>query len=330
MKEKTDIIFDEKFKDVAHDYIAYKRSLGFKISIIEQKKLKSLLEFLFKENPSNPYEFNEDTVIRFCFQNTSVKPTTIAQKQTLAKQFALYLTEFKGINCYVFNGDLIKRDKDYYPHIYSVEEIYKIIKTIDNLEYTSASIKRNVPEKMSTVIRLIYGCGLRINEAASLRLEDVNLKDGTITLYETKNNKVRCVPISDTLKESLINYDRQVIRDSANPYFFPQDDGYFSTETIRRLFKKAVIEAGIDGSDSNGRIRVHCLRHTYCIHAIEKLINDGMDSYCTLPIISAYMGHSDLKSSEYYMRLTKHYFQDVLNYSKDDAERLFPEVKYNG
>ena len=47
MKEKTDIIFDDKFKDMAHDYINYKRSLGFKFSVIDQERLKSLLEFLF-------------------------------------------------------------------------------------------------------------------------------------------------------------------------------------------------------------------------------------------------------------------------------------------
>lgn len=270
MKEKTDIIFDDKFKDMAHDYINYKRSLGFKFNVIDQKNLKSLLEFLFKDNPSNPYEFNEDTVKKFCFQNKKAKPTTIAHKQTLVKHFALYLTEFKGVNCYVYNSDLIKREKDYYPHIYTVEEIYKIIKTIDDLEYTSASIKRNVPEKMSAVIRLIYGCGLRINEAASLRIENVNLTDGIITLHGVKNNRIRCVPVSKTLKESLINYDNNLKRDITNPYFFPQDDGYFSIETIRRLFKKAVNESGIDGKDSNGRIRVHCLRYTYCVHAIEK------------------------------------------------------------
>lgn len=329
MKEKTDIKFDDKFNDVAKGYIEYKRSLGFKVNIITQRNLKILLEFLYTENPSNPYEFTDDTVMKFCFQNTNIKPITIQRKQTLIRQFALYLNEIKGIRCYVYNGNQIKKDKDYLPHIYSVDEIYKIIETIDNMEYTSISIKRQIPKKISAIIRLIYGCGLRINEAATLKRSDVNLIDGTINIFGAKNNKVRCIPISKSLKESLIDYDKHLKRDFTNPYFFPQDDGYFSIESIRRLFKRAVIESGIDGRDSNGEIRIHCLRHTYCVHAMEKLINEGMDPYCTLPIISTYMGHSDLKSSEYYMRLTKHYFQEVLNYSKDDADRLFPEVKYD-
>lgn len=329
MKEKNDIVFEDKFKEIAQDYIRYKRSLGFKFNIVSQRNLNSLLKFLFEENPSNPYAFTEDTVMKFCFQNTNLKTITIQRKQTLIKQFALYLTEIKGIHCYVYNDQLIKKEKDYFPHIYSVDEIYKIIETIDNLVYTSVSIKRQIPEKMSALIRLVYGCGLRINEAASLKRANVNLIDGTIMLYGTKNNKSRYIPISKSLKESLMIYDKHLIRDLTNPYFFPQDDGYFSTETIRKLFKRAIIESGIDGKDSNGRIRVHCLRHTYCVHAMEKLINDGMDPYCTLPIISTYMGHSDLKSSEYYMRLTKHYYLEVLSYSKNDADRLFPEVNYN-
>lgn len=327
MKEKNDIVFEDIFKDIALDYINYKRTLGFKVGIGDQKNLNILLKFLFKENPDNPLEFTYDIVMKFCFQNKNIKAITIAHKQSLIRQFAIYLNEIKNINCYIFNEDLIKTKKDYFPHIYSVGEINKIIETIDNMKYTEISIKRQIPQKISAVIRLIYGCGLRINEAASLKCVDVNLIEGSITLSNTKNNKTRYIPLSKSVKESLINYDKCLLRNYDNPYFFPQDDGYFSTESIRKIFKNAVTIAGIDGKDSNGKIRVHCLRHTYCVHAMEKLINEGMDPYCTLPIISAYMGHSSLKSSEYYMRLTKHYFLEVLNYSKDDAEKLFPEVK---
>lgn len=328
MKEKSDIIFENRFKDIAHDYINYKRALGFKVTVIDQKNLRGLLKFLFEENPADPLEFTHDTVMKFCFQNTNVKAITISHKQSLIRQFALYLNDIKGIHCYVLNEKLVKKEKDYFPHIYSVQEMNRIIEAIDNMKYTEISIKRQIPQKMSAVIRLIYGCGLRINEAACLKQTDINLIEGTITLYNTKKNKTRCIPLSKSVKESLINYDKSLKKISSNPYFFPQDDGYFSTESIRKIFKNAVISCGIDGKDSNGKIRVHCLRHTYCVHAMEKLINEGMDPYCTLPIISAYMGHSSLKSSEYYMRLTKHYFLEVLNYSKEDAEKLFPEVKY--
>lgn len=329
MIEKTDIIFDNEFNEIAQDYINYKRSLGFKVSPTSQRNIKGLLKFLFEENPSNPFAFTEEIVLKFCFQNVNLKAISIQRKQSLIRQFALYLIEIKGIHCYVYNGGLIKKEKDYFPHIYSIDEIYTVINAVDNLEYTPVSIKKQTPEKMSALIRLIYGCGLRINEAASLKRTNVNLTDGTITLFNAKNNKARCIPISNSLKNSLVSYDQHLIRDTTNPYFFPQDDGYISPDSIRRLFKKAVIDSGIDGTDSNGEIRVHCLRHTYCVHAMEKLISEGMDPYCTLPIISIYMGHSDLKSSEYYMRLTKHYFLEVLNYSKDDADKLFPEVKYS-
>ena len=51
-----------------------------------------------------------------------------------------------------------------------------------------------------------------------------------------------------------------------------------------------------------------------------------MDPYCSLPILSVYMGHKGIESTEIYLRLTKHYFVNFLNYSKKDADYLFPEV----
>ena len=85
-------------------------------------------------------------------------------------------------------------------------------------------------------------------------------------------------------------------------------------------------EAGIDGRASNGQSRIHDLRHNFAIHSLENAINSGMDPYCSLPILSTYMGHKGIESTEIYLRLTKHYFINFLKYSKEDADMLFPEV----
>jgi len=56
------------------------------------------------------------------------------------------------------------------------------------------------------------------------------------------------------------------------------------------------------------------------------MIYKGMDPYCTLPIISTYLGHKGIESTEKYLRLTKQYFIDILQFSYQDAEKIFPEV----
>ena len=48
-----------------------------------------------------------------------------------------------------------------------------------------------------------------------------------------------------------------------------------------------------------------------------------MDPYCSLPALSTYMGHKGIESTEYYLRLTKQYFVNVLNYTQEQADTIF-------
>ena len=68
------------------------------------------------------------------------------------------------------------------------------------------------------------------------------------------------------------------------------------------------------------------IKRIYAVHALELSISKGMDPYCSLPALSTYMGHKGIESTEYYLRLTKQYFVDVLNYTQEQANTIFPEV----
>ena len=85
-------------------------------------------------------------------------------------------------------------------------------------------------------------------------------------------------------------------------------------------------QAGIRQLSNGSYPRIHDLRHTYAVHALEFSISKGMDPYCSLPALSTYMGHKGIESTEYYLRLTKQYFIDVLNYTQEQADTIFPEV----
>lgn len=85
--------------------------------------------------------------------------------------------------------------------------------------------------------------------------------------------------------------------------------------------------AGIFPEGSVGP-RVHDIRHTYAVHALEKMINDGQDVYCTLPILSAYMGHRGIESTEKYLRLTEEAYGSVIDTISPLYIGVFPEVDY--
>ncbi len=52
---------------------------------------------------------------------------------------------------------------------------------------------------MPLLFRMLYGCGLRISEALNLKVRDVDMDAGVLTIWDGKFNKDRLVPLSDEL-----------------------------------------------------------------------------------------------------------------------------------
>lgn len=169
-------------------------------------------------------------------------------------------------------------------------------------------------------------CGPRIGETVNLKTEDVDLDEGVLTLRNGKNNVSRMIPISDSLTSYLRIYNSKVNR-TGNPYFFPALHGEcYAPVTIGNMFRKLMVQAKISHLPTGLYPRLHDLRHTFAVHAFEHSIDNGLDPYCSLPALSAYMGHKGIESTEYYLRLTKHYFINVLHFTQSQADQIFPEV----
>jgi integrase len=63
-----------------------------------------------------------------------------------------------------------------------------------------------------------------------------------------------------------------------------------------------MLEAGV--TTASGRApRTHDLRHSYAVASLAKMQADGVDVYAALPLLATYMGHADIASAEYYLRL---------------------------
>lgn len=323
MLNRNSVEFESKYADIAEEYITYKKALGFSFGFNDQKHLRRLLKYLYSQNSdSNPLLFDENVVINY-FKSDTNAPRTIHSKQSFIRQFALFLNNVKGIEAYIYPQELIKTKINYIPRIFSTDEIIKIFDSCDHLKYDSNSYQYNYLI-FPALLRVLYCCGLRLGEALNLKTGDVDLDSGVIIIYNGKNKVTRLIPMSDSLKEYLIIYNMELIR--KNNYFFPAENGFMNPETVRKLYHRTIKEAGIDGRASNGQSRVHDLRHNFAIHSLENAICIGMDPYCSLPILSTYMGHKGIESTEIYLRLTKHYFINFLKYSKKDADLLFPEV----
>ena len=138
--------------------------------------------------------------------------------------------------------------------------------------------------------------GLRFGEIVALKWPDVDFSNGQITVRHsivgdvpqdsTKSNKIRYVPMTGTVHQTLI--DRKSI--SSGEFVFSEQSGkYLMRERCRRNLQKLCERAGIRG------IGWHTLRHTFASHLAERGVS---------PItIKELLGHSDIKTTMRYAHL---------------------------
>jgi integrase len=318
-------IFPEMYRSIAEEYIAYKQSLGFAFPYMDQKKLNSILKFLYEASPYHSVTDLDEAIVRkYLDQYQGKKPRTLHANQSFIRQYGLFLKR-KGLDPFIFPSDLVRCNKDFSPYIFTKDEISKILFCADRIGPNKNKFV-NTPYIYPAMIRLLYGCGSRIGETVSLKIEDVDLSEGIVFFYSGKNNVSRIVPMSVSLTNYLRKYEEKVDR-TGNNYFFPALKGEcYAPLTIRNAFRKLLKQANIPKLSTGKYPRLHDLRHTFAVHSLEHSIDQGFDPYCSLPALSTFLGHKGVESTEYYLRLAKQYFINILNYTQPQADLIFPEI----
>ena len=132
------------------------------------------------------------------------------------RAFAKFAYTQDGIS-YVPDTSKLKNSSTFTPHIFTVEEIRRLLYAADNLP-----VRNNAPTRhlvIPAVIRLLYCCGFRIGEVLRLRVKDVDLDTGIITVHNGKGGKDRLVPVHNSVIEYLRSYSAQL--PDEREWFFP-------------------------------------------------------------------------------------------------------------
>jgi site-specific recombinase XerD len=142
------------------------------------------------------------------------------------------------------------------------------------------------------LILLLLRTGIRIGEALGLTMNDIDLRDRTIHLFEgEKNSMGRVVYLSNDAVFCLKRWFK--LRDPEKTLiFYGKGDAPICYSTARLRFVRYLEEAGL----AHKGYTVHCLRHTYA----SELLNAGM----RLEVLQQLMGHQDIEVTRRYARLT--------------------------
>jgi integrase/recombinase XerD len=182
---------------------------------------------------------------------------------------------------------------------------------------------------MPVIFRMIYMCGLRASEARLLKVADVNLAEGILTINQSKKDNSRLVPMSDFLTEYCRSFSEKVhLHPAPEDYYFPALGGKPMTlvnlyKNFRRFLWRAKISHGGKGHGP----RIHDFRHVYAVHCLKKLVKEEKDLMAYLPVLRTYMGHDSFAETAYYLRLTADVFPDITLKIEAKYPGIIPELE---
>lgn len=232
------------------------------------------------------------------------KPKTIKRKIASLKAFFNYLEYEEIIKNNPFTKMNIKIKEPFIlPKTMSLEEIQLIINTaykeLDNNTKTGHLYKANLRD--IAVLELLFATGIRVSELCSLRINDVNLSDGSIRIYG-KGGKERIVQIANKeVLSSLGNYKKASLLkiNKCGFFFINRLNNRLSEQSVRLMVKKYATKAKI-----HNHITPHMFRHSFAT----LLLEEGVD----IRYIQELLGHSSITTTQIYTHVTSRKQKHIL------------------
>jgi integrase/recombinase XerD len=236
--------------------------------------------------------------------------STQQHRISIVRQFAMYMCRL-GYPADVPHRSLgTKGRAGFAPCILTHAEIRALFHAVDQLTPTAQAPLRHLI--MPEVFRLLYGCGFRLGEVLHLRVADVDLDRGILTVREGKFGKDRLVPPALPLVQRLQEYAAALGARPPTAYFFPSPrDGAWSIQAVYSLYRRLLLRCGIAHGGRGKGPRVHDLRHAYAVHTLLRWYREGADLDAKLPVLATYLGHQSLAGTQRYLHLTAELFPEI-------------------
>jgi integrase/recombinase XerD len=304
---------------MAELFLNQKHMTGYKYES-QEKYITRFVKFYEREGYTG-IRLTKSMVETFIY-DISEKPSTHYLKETVLRDFAEFLKKQDFHEIYV---PLVRSGSyrcKHIPYIFTDNEIKCLFTAIDTWE---DSFYTNRTQVDPLLFRILYGTGMRVSEALNLTVADFHIEGGTLTVYHAKNNKDRLIPLAQSLVDGIMEYLAIMHPYSKNNtyLFFVGKGGKMDQSTVYRRFRQYLLKAEIPHTKSGPR--VHDLRHNYAVKCLKKRVLAGEELTNILPYLAAYMGHSDFRGTQYYLRLTADLYPHIISYSEAGFGYLIPE-----
>lgn len=185
----------------------------------------------------------------------------------------------------------------YLPDVLSIEEVEAIIESVDTSSWQGM---RN-----RAVLEILYGCGLRVSEAVSLKISCLYFDEGFIRVIG-KGDKERLVPVGEMAADAVNVYlehrPAPCDQTSDDLVFLNRFGSSLSRQSVFKMIKAQALAAGV-----RKEISPHTFRHSFATHLVE----NGAD----LRVVQEMLGHESITTTEIYTHIeTSKWHSEVLTH----------------
>lgn len=314
--------FDGPFAPMLDLFVKQKQAIGY--DYLGGYTVLRRFDLFSKAYEVKNYELTKEIVIDWNRKTPNESDTYRSARVMYLQHFAVFLND-QGYTGYVSPPQKFHHSR-HSAYVFTRDEIKRIFEAADSLGCSPWSPQKHLV--FPILYRMLYGCGFRISELLNLKLGNVDLTNGIVHIFDAKNGNERLVPMAGTLAERCRKFAEEAHAGHTPeyPFIFNKHGENYCVSNIQRNFRDLLWIAGIPYYGQKLGPRIHDLRHTFICHRLNQWAREDIDLMTVLPILSRYVGHTGVTSTQYYLKLTAEAFPDVKEKMESLTGKVFPEV----
>jgi integrase/recombinase XerD len=306
--------------DLIDTLVAARRAGGFRYHS-QQRVLRQFAEHARREGHADGSIIKE--AVEDFLYGRHLKASTIRREEIVLRELAEHVRQFGWQAWAPATLTGVKTPHRPPPYVFSDDEIRRLFHVIDSQQLSEMSNRALVDP---VLFRVFYATGIRLSEGLNLELRDFDPARATIEVRDGKNHENRIVPITARLATTLQSYIA-----AAHPRPVPAHKLFYTGDPAKPADKSTIYNrfrhylADADIPHFPGGPHIHSLRHGFAVQNLRRWAADGADLRVMLPYLSAYMGHADLRGTQYYLQLTADAHPEVAAMAQARFGYVIPE-----
>jgi site-specific recombinase XerD len=314
-------VFQSSLAALLNQFVQYKQALNRKYHA-DAEVLRLFDRYLQNRHIAGWEAIDSALIDDFLKSRHRLSPGSYNHLLGVLRRFFAFAIMQEWIQCSPVTASPRRNTGSRTPYLFNLDSARRLLTVARSLPERPSARYRGLVYEM--VFALLYGLGLRVSEAARLKLADADLTRDTLFIRETKFSKSRIVPLGPNLAQRLKRYVEQrhgTCSEPELPLFSFTTRGCISVGTIGMTFHALVPKLELHIPPGVSPPRVHDLRHSFAVATLLRWYREGIDPNRRLMSLATFLGHVDPNSTAMYLTMT----EDLLHEAAQRFHAMAPK-----